>query len=348
MWPTQKPRVAPENRPSVMSATGLAQPGADDRAGDAEHLAHARPAARPLVADDDDVAGLDGLALDGVERRLLAVEHARRTAVRQRARCPEIFITAPSGARLPRRMTRPPLGLSGWPSGRTTSCPRVSTRVAPLPAPSVRPVTVGAEPSIAFASSSRLRDERAAAGAVQIGRDEAPGRLEVDVERRARADAIEVGELERQPASRAIAIRCSTALVEPPVAATDAIAFSSAVRVMMSRGRTPLRTRLHDALAGGAADVGLLRVGRRHAAAAERRDAEELAGDRHRVGGELPAAGARAGTAPGLRARAELGVAHRAGGVRADRLEDVLDRDRRAVERARARSSRRRAARRAC
>ena len=46
-----------------------------------------------------------------------------------------------------------------------------------------------------------------------------------------------------RPASRAIAIRWSTALVEPPVVATDAIAFSSDVRVITSRGLRPLRTR---------------------------------------------------------------------------------------------------------
>src|SRR6185295_12500669 len=109
-----------------------------------------------------------------------------------------------------------------------------------------------------------------------------------------------------RPASRAIAMRCSTALVEPPVEATDAIA------------RDPR-------------DVGLLRVGRRDAAAAERGDAEELADDRHRVRGELTAAGAGAGTRL-VFDRAELGVAHRAGGVRADRLEHFLNRDRLVVE----------------
>ena len=36
----------------------LAEPGALDRAGDGEHLAHAGPARGALVADDDDVAGL--------------------------------------------------------------------------------------------------------------------------------------------------------------------------------------------------------------------------------------------------------------------------------------------------
>ena len=37
-------------------------------------------------------------------------------------------------------------------------------------------------------------------------------------------------------AARAMASRCSTALVEPPSAITTVIAFSKAARVMMSRG----------------------------------------------------------------------------------------------------------------
>ena len=43
------------------------------------------------------------------------------------------------------------------------------------------------------------------------------------------------------PISRATASRCSTALVEPPLAATAAIAFSSAGRVMTSLGNSPRR-----------------------------------------------------------------------------------------------------------
>jgi hypothetical protein len=41
------------------------------------------------------------------------------------------------------------------------------------------------------------------------------------------------------PASRAIASRCSTPLVEPPLVAMAAIAFSRPSRVMMSLGRWP-------------------------------------------------------------------------------------------------------------
>ena len=45
------------------------------------------------------------------------------------------------------------------------------------------------------------------------------------------------------PASRAIASRCSTTFVEPPVAAAQAMPFSRAGRVSRSRGRTPRRSR---------------------------------------------------------------------------------------------------------
>ena len=45
-WPMHRPVVPPENRPSVSSRTSLPRPGALDRAGDGEHLAHARAAAR--------------------------------------------------------------------------------------------------------------------------------------------------------------------------------------------------------------------------------------------------------------------------------------------------------------
>ena len=59
----------------------LAQPGAVDRRRDREHLAHAGAAGGALVADDDDVAGLDPALRHGLHRALLAVEDARRAAV---------------------------------------------------------------------------------------------------------------------------------------------------------------------------------------------------------------------------------------------------------------------------
>src|SRR5438093_12747687 len=59
----------------------LAQTLADQRRGDAQHLAHARAAARALVADDDHVARLDRAPGDGGHRVLLTLEDARGAAV---------------------------------------------------------------------------------------------------------------------------------------------------------------------------------------------------------------------------------------------------------------------------
>ena len=59
----------------------LAEAGADDRRGDAEHLAHARAAGGALVADDEHVAGLRGARAHRVGARLLAVEDARRAGM---------------------------------------------------------------------------------------------------------------------------------------------------------------------------------------------------------------------------------------------------------------------------
>ena len=133
------------------------------------------------------------------------------------------------------------------------------------------------------------------------------------------------GSASSTPASFAIASRCSTALVDPPVAATTAIAFSIAVRVMIVRGRPSELRELHRPARPTAVPTSAFaRIGRRHAAAAERRDAERLADDRHRVRGELAAARARAGTRDVLE-QLEVAVGHPAGGVRADGLEHVLN-----------------------
>jgi len=51
------------------------------------------------------------------------------------------------------------------------------------------------------------------------------------------------------PASLAIAGRCSPEFVEPPAAATTVAAFSSDLRVTMSRGRRFLPQQFHYRLA---------------------------------------------------------------------------------------------------
>ena len=70
---------------------------------------------------------------------------------------------------------------------------------------------------------------------VEVGGDEAAARLEVGDDRRARGDPSKSSSSSGMPSSRAIASRCRTPFVEPPVAATAAIAFSIASRVMIVR-----------------------------------------------------------------------------------------------------------------
>src|SRR5690606_5221940 len=83
---------------------------------------------------------------------------------------------------------------------------------------------------------------------------------------------------------------------------------------------------VHDQPSGGQTDLLLLWVDRRDGGHTRGRDAHDLQRRRHRVGGELSAAGAltRAGDAFELQ---QVLVADLAGGVRADALEDVLNGD---------------------
>ena len=92
-----------------------------------------------------------------------------------------------------------------------------------------------------------------------------------------------------------MASRCSTALVEPPVPATPAMALSNAVRVQMSRGRMFVAHRVHDHFAAAERHVVLARVHLRDRGGAHRREADQFHHGGHGVGGELAAAGARAG-----------------------------------------------------
>ncbi len=68
--PAREPAVGDERRV-------VASPGAGHRPRDREHLAHAGAALRPLVADHDDVAGRDLAGEDLLHRDVFAVEDAR-------------------------------------------------------------------------------------------------------------------------------------------------------------------------------------------------------------------------------------------------------------------------------
>ena len=127
------------------------------------------------------------------------------------------------------------------------------------------------------------------------------------------------------PASRAIASRCRTRFVDPPLAAPPAIAFSNEARVRMRSGAQAALEELHHQLAGSHALAVLAPVEGGRARGAERGEAQELERHSHRVRRELPAAGSRARASMHLELQKVL-VGHLACRVCANALEDVLDR----------------------
>ena len=213
-------------------------------------------AARPFVADDDDVAGLDRLA--AAPRRTPLPRCRTRAPARDAscARCPTTFITAPSGARLPRRITRPPRRLERLVERPHDFLPRRFDAPSAASSPSVRPVTVGAAPS------STLRPRAAAArpaalppAACRSVATKRPDGLRsassgVRALMRSKSSSVERRRRLRARSRAGAARRWSSRRSPPPTA----IAFSNAARVMMSRGRTPLlRPASIDALAGARA-----------------------------------------------------------------------------------------------
>ena len=127
------------------------------------------------------------------------------------------------------------------------------------------------------------------------------------------------------PSSCAMARRCRTPLVEPPVAATDAMALSIAARVMISRRASPRVDELHHQAPGCLRGIELCRIGCRNPVQAAGTEAQELQGGAHRVRGELAAA--RAGTGAGrVLDLPQLVEADLPGPIRANRLEYGHDR----------------------
>ena len=76
-WQIDRPDGAAREPPVGEQGADLAEALRFQIAGRIEHLLHARPAARALIADDDHVARLDLAAEDALDRRLLALEDAR-------------------------------------------------------------------------------------------------------------------------------------------------------------------------------------------------------------------------------------------------------------------------------
>ena len=130
--------------PICNQAYSVAQSLANQRRRNREHLTHSWPANRSFASNHYHITRLYAALLHGFEAGLLAVEHTRGSDVPAALVAGELD-DAPSGARLPCRIAKPPVGFSGSESGSTTRWPAVSAASAAC-SPIVRPVTVTASP----------------------------------------------------------------------------------------------------------------------------------------------------------------------------------------------------------
>ena len=302
----------------------LAEPLADQRRRDLEHLSHPRPARGPLVPDHDHVSRHDRPLLDRRERLLLGLEHAGRPAMRDPP-VPGQLDDAPLGRQVPAqnaqgaarldRVFDPPHHLL---TGRLDH----RRRHLPERAPVHRRQLPVHEP----ASGQLAGDEGYATGPVHVGGVESAPRLHVGEHGRLRGDPVEVVDREVEAE-----LACDRDEMQHPVRRAAGRHYGRG-RVLECLARDDLR-RAHVAANEVDRDppalvcgVGLLRGQCRDAVQPGGAEAEELEDGRHRVRGELPAAGARARAGDRLEL-VQLVGRHLAGGVAADRLVDVCDGD---------------------
>ncbi len=172
----------------------LGESGADNGAGDAQHLAHAGSAAGPFIADHNHVASLDAAFGDGGHGVFLAIEDARGTTM-VRALWPESLITQPSGAREPRRICRPPVVFKGLiERADNLLAGRFYSSRSFFGERSAGAGHGGSIHEIAFHQA--LGDDGDAAGLIDIDRDVLAAGFEIDKQRSAVADGVEVVDVE--------------------------------------------------------------------------------------------------------------------------------------------------------
>src|SRR5499427_8235485 len=312
----------PGEAPVGHEGYGIAQARALERAGDVEHLAHARPALRSLVADDDDVVGLDLAFLDGLESAFLALEHARGAAMLGLALAGELDHAAAGGEvaaqdddaargfeglleRLDYLLARR-LGGGGDLLADGTSRHRLLARMD--------------QPRLHQA----LAHHGHAARLVHLGRRVGAPRLQVGDHGCLLRQAVEIidGELEPEILRGGRQVQHGVRRAARGKDAGDRV-LEAPARHQRAR-RNALPHELHDELAALERDLLLAGIGGGNAVPAHGRHAQHLVGGGHGVGGELAAAGARPWARVVLDVL-ELLEGDLAGVVGAESLEHVLD-----------------------
>ena len=227
----------------------LAQPGALDRAGDGEHLPHAR--ARPWGPRSGSRRHRRPRCVPSATASIAPCSPSNTRAG------PSNTSASKPGALHHRPLGRERAAQDGDPAGGVDRVGH-ARRISPSGSGGSmlgevlghRLAGHGQRVAVQQAGvQQRLHHHRHAADAVDVGHHVAAERLDVGQVRHPVADPVEVVEVEVDSASWAIASRCSTALVEPPSAMTTAIAFSNASLVMMSPRGDPRLDQLDDGLA---------------------------------------------------------------------------------------------------
>ena len=152
----------------MISATSFSRPYAGQSARWRQHLGHSRPALGPFVANDDHIPFVN---IPGLQRRATYLLRNRTLWPFPSKRVPSlpvIFATAPSGARLPRRIRICPSFLIGFSTDARSSAPPASPAAPADFPPSSRPVTVFCVPSIIPFFQHHFHHRRHAADRVQI------------------------------------------------------------------------------------------------------------------------------------------------------------------------------------
>ena len=327
-----EPARASREAPVGDQCHALAHAEPVERGGGGQHLAHSGPAARPLVADDDDLPFLD-LALDHrVESILLAVEHPRGAVELQTLQTGDLHDRAfrcqaalePDDA--PRRRQRP-----GHPVEDILVLGEFDVRVV------LAEGLARHRRAVAFEQPRvhQLLDHHAnAARLVHRPRGVLAARHQVGDVGRLLEDLRDV--VERVPDARLVGDRrqMQPGIGRPAGRGDDLRRVVERLPGDYVSRADSLAQRMHRG-ASGRLDHRIARfVGRRRSGRGRQGEADRFRHAGHRVGGELSAAGAGAGAGRRFEL-VKLGVGHLAGRVLPDPFEDVDDGDVAALEPAR-------------
>src|ERR1700734_1188682 len=209
--------------------------------GHSQHFAHARSALGAFIADDHDIAGMNLLAGDGGHGFLFGFKNARPTTMLQ-ALMPADFGHATFRRKISLEYYQSAGLLERSVQRRDHFLPRGFNGTFALRLE--RQASHGFGRGMNIISVQQPPGQQAyAARAVHIGGHKTTGRFEIGKQGSALAHHLKIVDLQIEPSPARNAPQ-----MQHRIGATDAIAFSNASRVKISRGRIPSRSRFSTTL----------------------------------------------------------------------------------------------------